>query len=503
MFIAYSRRNGAEYATATESVRVGGKIIKSGSIYLGRVIDKENGIYSSRERGTFVFDPDTGGFGKADLSRVPKAVPKGREKLTVDFGDSYFIDAYMRNRGFLGCMERCGCGNTDTFSALVQLMILTDTAFANADIWYSGNYARLLYPKADMDGRRISDFLESIGDDRVQRAFFREYVPMITSGTKDVNVAIDSTGLPNSVHFPLTAVSNHNGDISQEVRLILVVQLGSRLPIFYRAVPGNIIDASTLIRTLEELKLMNIDVGSVIIDAGYCDLKNIAELYESKVSFVTRLKPNLLMYKDAVSEHLDELDSVDNLVTYGGRAAYVVRSRCEPLDGHGGYAYLIRDLERKRMDDAKTTEKLGNGEIPPSKAHGQFRRNGIFVLLSSEFMPIEDILPTYYARQGVEQFIDVGKNYANMVPVRVHSTETFNGLMLATFIASAVVQSMMNDLKDTDMSPKAMFMSLRNQKCKVYDDVVLRDESTAGVSKVYRHFGLDPAFVIPLQNSDR
>jgi len=155
------------------------------------------------------------------------------------------------------------------------------------------------------------------------------------------------------------------------------------------------------------------------------------------------------------------------------------------------------------MDDAKTTEKLGNGEMPPSKVHEQFRRNRIFVLLSSEFMPTEDILPTYYARQGVEQFIDVGKNYANMVSARVHSTETFNGLMLATFIASTVVQSLMNDLKGTDMSPKAMFMSLRNQKCKVYDDVVLRDKSAASISKVYRHFGLDPAFVIPLHNSNR
>jgi len=156
-----------------------------------------------------------------------------------------------------------------------------------------------------------------------------------------------------------------------------------------------------LISILEELKLMNIYVESVIIDAKYCDLKNIAKLYESKMSFLIHLKPNLLMYKDAVSKHLDELDSVDNLVTYGGRGVYVVRNHCKPLNGHRSYVYLIRNLERKRMDNAKTTEKLHNGKIPPSKAHEQFRKNWIFVLLSSEFIPIWGILPTYYAKHDV------------------------------------------------------------------------------------------------------
>jgi len=106
---------------------------------------------------------------------------------------------------------------------------------------------------------------------------------------------------------------------------------------------------------------MNIYVESVIINAKYYNLKNIAELYESKMSFLIHLKPKLLMYKNAVSKHLDEIDSVDNLVTYGGRGVYVVRSRCKPLNRHRNYTYLICNLERKRMDNAKTTEKLHNG----------------------------------------------------------------------------------------------------------------------------------------------
>ena len=81
------------------------------------------------------------------------------------------------------------------------------------------------------------------------RAFFNAYLSVLKEnddGNEDAGILIDSTGLPNSIHFPLTAVSNHNGVISEEVRLIYVVQQDTRLPIYMRYVPGNIVDTTTL-----------------------------------------------------------------------------------------------------------------------------------------------------------------------------------------------------------------------------------------------------------------
>lgn len=49
----------------------------------------------------------------------------------------------------------------------------------------------------------------------------------------DEAVLIDSSGLPNSVHFPLTAVSNHNGKINRELRIIAVVQKDTGMPLFF------------------------------------------------------------------------------------------------------------------------------------------------------------------------------------------------------------------------------------------------------------------------------
>jgi len=40
-------------------VRSGHKVGKSSQVYLGRVIDKERGIFKSRERGLFTYDPES------------------------------------------------------------------------------------------------------------------------------------------------------------------------------------------------------------------------------------------------------------------------------------------------------------------------------------------------------------------------------------------------------------------------------------------------------------
>ena len=89
----------------------------------------------------------------------------------------------------------------------------------------------MLYPKANLESQRISDLLSSIGEESSYRAFFREYSKLLAHREGGEDILIDSTGLPNSIHFPLTAVSNHNGQISNEVRLIYVVQQGTNLPL--------------------------------------------------------------------------------------------------------------------------------------------------------------------------------------------------------------------------------------------------------------------------------
>ncbi len=53
MYIAYRTSNGKTYAYVAESVREGQSVDKKYLINLGRVLDKDKGIYRNPERGVY------------------------------------------------------------------------------------------------------------------------------------------------------------------------------------------------------------------------------------------------------------------------------------------------------------------------------------------------------------------------------------------------------------------------------------------------------------------
>lgn len=60
----------------------------------------------------------------------------------------------------------------------------------------------------------------------------KEDYGMAGNGESGDGILIDSSGLPNESHLPVTGVNNHNGIISLEVRVIYVVQQSTGLPLF-------------------------------------------------------------------------------------------------------------------------------------------------------------------------------------------------------------------------------------------------------------------------------
>ena len=94
MHIIYHQTSGATYARLAESYREGNRVMKR-TTNLGKVIDKENGIYQNRDRGIYKFDIATMEYSELSPKQLPdtciKDVPLS-EKLILDFGDTYLVD---------------------------------------------------------------------------------------------------------------------------------------------------------------------------------------------------------------------------------------------------------------------------------------------------------------------------------------------------------------------------------------------------------------------------
>jgi hypothetical protein len=99
--------------------------------------------------------------------------------------------------------------------------------------------------------------------------------------------------------------------------------------------------------------------------------------------------------------------------------------------------------------------------------------------------------------QQIEQIFDIGKNYADMLPLRVRTEETFRGHLLITFVATVVLKRIQDVLKSTSVTPMSLFLNLRNHKCEVYQDKVITQEAFKKANDGYKLFGIKRPVTIP------
>ena len=508
MYIFYSGPNDC-YASAGVSKR-NGTSTSVDTIYLGRVLDREAGIYKSRERGMFTFNPETGEFGTVPESFVPPKSEDRRRKqsrVSVDFGDAFFMDTFLHASGMMEIVDVIEYGNKDTLHAMLLFYTLSGLANCDAIHWFEGNIASLLYPKANLTSQRISDFLASIGTPEKQMDFQKAYIRYVMGHYgRDANILIDSSGLPNSIHFPLTAKNVHNGKVSNEIRLIFVVQKTTGLPLYYRAVPGNIVDVSTLSRIFMHLDSMGIDVESCILDAGYNSGDNLDLFYDEnhkcKIGYITRIGSGNDTYKKLVSQELPGIETRDNFVNYEDRYLFIITRPVMVGSQKDNPAWMYLGLDCARMSDEqhKLLKRAKQKSLSIDEVYEAMQSEGVFGILSGKEYTCDEILPAYYQRQAAEQIFDFAKNYTKLLPLRTNNAKTFSGHLLLSYIASCTVKMIQLRLKEANLFFGSRLACLRNQKCTIYQNRIVTDEPQKDANDTYKAFGMECPASIPLTN---
>ena len=211
--------------------------------------------------------------------------------------------------------------------------------------------------------------------------------------------------LPNQINSDFNAWGYSDGGIEEQFRLHCVVDQIKKRPLYYRYVPGNLADVSSLQVTMQELQALGVKQSFALVDSGYCSAENILLLRDANIDFLTRLPAGRKIYKEMIESKTKNLETLANSFTYGKRALFVKLEEIEDLYGAKGYLYMILDPQRK----AKEIEKLlqSRHENPEERVEKQdesdFKQAGIFMLISSKKIAEKDVLETYYTRGAVEQ----------------------------------------------------------------------------------------------------
>ena len=505
-YIRYQMRksDGKQYATyCPADRRHGGK-----DIYLGVVINEEEGIFYNRNSGYFRFTVADGRTPlNPDEAEYIALVQKYRDKedkkqLILDFGDAWFLDRVLETSGLKELFTNVLSEESDTLLSLVAFKLLDSNANCYAERWFTGSYAQYLYPKAVLTSPRISGFMERLGREETKRAFFNSYIPYLkkTPGVSE-NVLIDSTGLPNDIHFEYAQINNHNGVISREARLIYVVERNTGLPVYFRYVAGNIVDVITLRVTINHLKAQDMEVKHGILDAGYCSEKNVNDLYNNNIPFLIRL-PNNALAKKLLREHGMDVCGTKYVLQYGDRILFMKRVSIE-LFGHDCYAYIAVDFGRLTDEQERYYRKaVENRHNNRKDAEMDKEKLGYFVLISSEMLETSEVMPLYYMRQTIEQTFDFAKNDVALTPVRNHTDETFRGHLMLSFMATVLlitVRRVLKSRKKTSELPAVQALrAMRYIKCDVFPHSIVTSEPGKYANLIINELKLSVPSVINL-----
>ena len=373
--------------------------------------------------------------------------------VIVDFGDAYFLHQLINGMGYDRILDTIEYQNRDSLRAALSYYTLESGANCHAESWCRQNFASFLYPKANLASQRFSTMLATIGRPENIRRFLLAHIQYLSDVYgNDLSVLIDSSGMENDCSLSVTSVSNHNGDVSLEFRLVVIVQKSTGIPLFYECIPGNIADVSTLKRLLVLLKEHGCHVEYCITDAGYLCPSNIERLVLSGIDFMSRLNPLFLLYKEAVLTHFDELQNKKNVVRYKNRPVHIVKipsviaTDKATEEQKTGFIFLCKDIQSAHSkSDHLLTSKLF-AKMTIDEFYQAQNRFGVFAIVTTRDLPPEQVLPEYYVRQHVEQYFDYGKNYAKFLPVRQHTMETLSGHLLLAFIASFLIIIVKNRL---------------------------------------------------------
>jgi hypothetical protein len=397
------------------------------------VVDLKKGLFRNKKQGIYKYTLESG-YEESDIQDTALISAYREEKAILDFGASYVLAEFAKNVGYRELFRETLPGREDTLMAMVFYYVEMAASNQEAARWLRGSVSSILFPTAQVPSQRISEFLVRLGEEEVVRRFFKGYLKMQLPADRKTGILVDSTGLPNAIHIPLTAVSTHNGQTSEETRLILVVDAKTGMPLFFRYNAGNIVDISTLKATLDELKENGVSVKHAIVDAGYCSEGNLKALYEARIHFLTRLPVNRKLYLEAWSDYGKEVLGDQCRYMYQDRMVGIKRIYTS-LFGCRGYVYLCVDYNARNDQIKNFTKGAVADSLPRSKWSTKTDKMGFFALVSNEKIEPEDLLPLYYTRQTVEQVFDVGKNNVHLLPLRTHSEETFRGHIMLTFMA--------------------------------------------------------------------
>ena len=262
---------------------------------LGKVLwlseDRHSGIFLNPQRGLFFYDSDTEVFESVspDDHRLPQTVEEEPTRHVV-FGTIHLFLSFLKNLGYADLLQEIFPTKQDYQRVICHLAhkFLKDGSHIHVDDFIERTL--LSYYASDISTSSLgcdTRYFTMMGDEQVKITFFRKLIQMKRKEDPDFGKCclIDSTPLPNDIDDnPFNALSCHGiGESAEQIRLVLVVDKGSGIPVWYTLIPGNVLDINTLDQVRADvMEFLDLEIIEYTLDAGYCSRNLLKEFFPEK-----------------------------------------------------------------------------------------------------------------------------------------------------------------------------------------------------------------------------
>ena len=364
---------------------------------------------------------------------------------TKEYGFSFWMNNYIRI-AILPQLEKVFPAHFNLILQMVYCRIVHQSPIKNIPFHLSGSSLNEMLESAIPTEKSISKSLREFG---VMRTGMVTYMKAFVQ--PEDAILVDATDIAcHSSNVSLSERGNNSKmDFELQFTLLYVYSATNHSPYFFRLLPGNIREVSSLKNTLEEA---GIDNSIFIADKGFYSENNINALADKKLKYIIPLRRN---NKQINYELLRDIDLQPTYFKYlKGFIFYQTYPDSNKKNSTINMYYEGKMKEQEKQDYLARIEKLPEKFTTEGYKKNLPSMGTISMHHNIENQTPEEIYLTYKSRAEIEQFFDCYKNTLSATATYMQNDDALQGWVFVNHIAMQILYKIFNDLKTIKLNKK-------------------------------------------------
>jgi transposase len=449
---------------------------------LGRVIylseNKKSGIFLSPTRGLIEYDASSDSFSPVDKGddRLSSQELFPDPEIHTVFGDTYLLFTFLKNSGLIDILRTVFPKDSDYERLLCHVLhgILRDGSRIACDDFIAKSFAS--YVLDDIPQQSLhsdTEFFTIMGDDHVKISFFSTFVEAMRKTNPEFGKGcyVDSSPLPNEIDDnPFNALSCHGiASSSDQIRLILVLDEESGLPVWYDIIPGNVLDINTVMNVVADVaETLDIQIDSLVLDAGYVSKELIHAIHiGSEKTMIGRMPARRGYPYKTLYWQIHSMIGKGKYQFVRKKHVYFGRRMDVEVFGEKEYAYVYVDQNNalQKFRDYRITHEDEYEAMKDKDKDWYTVRFGYFVLLSNRKETPEQLLTEYFERTEIETVFKASKEYLGLLPLSKWTDTTVRGKILHDIVDTIVLLELRKKILPVGVSVSSLAGKTQSLMC--------------------------------------